>query len=561
MSHPVTPFNLTELIGQVIKLLAIALVLVIIYVDPLKGIRHMLHKAVDAIKYVLEVLTDSFSPKLADTAHYDPDRDVACHLVAPAQTDKCLTDVEQNVCTLQCNKLLRAKFDEQNVMLKLAQHQLQLQTAMLEAAVNMTAQQTTMLNATRDHMTLLLNLNTGTGKEKEQQASELSLAKQQIGELQATVMDLRLLIDEHFMQNREKFQLAHDNALQLQIRTERLEKSREIRDDLTRTQPQAVQPLVESFVPVHTSKGLPPMSPPCPHSQRTPTAVGLPALDPSATGHVTVNASGPIQAAANLPARPDLAKIAKCIPYFDPQPGKAKDTHLYLENLEHHLADYGICDTETKVRMIYLTANREVIGFVRRQPNDVQTNWPSLCNALIDEFADQKALGGLPSAMSVRQHGGEDINRFYNRLRIAFFGNQNFPAMEENQIFKDLFLTNLHPALRSHIPLGTNFKELSAKKLRNLARAAFDRESVEPQGAFCNTQIDISLPRGQDDHCYSTSQEDTGVTCKNYAAGPPAEFSKLSRRQRKACLHAAAKSSSSALDNENWRSTMRNNSA
>ena len=205
MSHPVTPFNLTELIGQVTKLFAIALVLVFIYVDPLKGIRNMLHKAVDAIKYVLEVLTDSFNPKLMDTTHYDPDRDIACHLVAPAQAGKCLTDVEPDVRnTLQCNDLLRAKFDEQTVMLKLAQHQLQLQTTMLDAAVNVTVQQKAMLNATRDHLTMLLDLNTGIGRTKEQQASELSLAKQQICELQNTVMDLKLFIDEQFMQNREK---------------------------------------------------------------------------------------------------------------------------------------------------------------------------------------------------------------------------------------------------------------------------------------------------------------------------------------------------------------------
>ena len=562
MSHPVTPFNLTELIGQVIKLLAIALVLAIIYVDPLKGIRNMLHKAVDAIKYVLELLTDSSSPKLIDTAHYDHDRDVACHLVAPAPPAKCLTDIEQDVCTLQCNKLLRAKFDEQNVMLKLAQHQLQLQTTMLEAAVNVTVQHTTMLNATRDQLTMLLDLNTGIGKVKEQQASELSLAKQQICELQNTVMGLQLLV-EQFMQNREKFQLVQDNVLQLQIRTERLEKSREIRSDAARTQPQAVPSLGESYMPVHAPTSLPPTSPPCPQSQRTATVVGLPALDPHATGHATVNASGPIQAAGTLLARPDLAKIAKCIPYFDPQPGKAKDTHLYLENLEHHLADYGICDTETKVRVINLTANREVIGFVRRQPNDVQTNWPSLCNALIDEFADRKALGGLTSAMSVRQHGGEDVDRYYNRLRIAFFGPKNSPGMEENQGFKDLFLNNLHPALISHIPLGTNFQELSATRLRNLARAAFDRESVEPQSAFFNTQIDMFLPRGQDDHSYSTSQEGTDVTCKspNFLTEPPAEFPKLSRRQRKARLRAATQNSSSASDDENWRSTMRFNPA
>ena len=549
---PVTSFNLTELIGQVIKLLAIALVLVFIYVDPLKGIRHLLHKAVDAVKFVLEVLTDSFSPKLMDTAQFDSHRDVACHLVAPTQTDKCLTDVDQDVCTLQCNKLLRAKCDEQNVVLKLAQQQLQLQTTMLDAAASLTEQQTTMLNATRDHMTMLLDL---LGKAKEQQASELSLAKQQIVELQDTVMDLKLLIDERFMQHREQFQLVQDSALQLQ---ERLEKSREIRDDLTRTVP----PLVESYVPVHASQSLHPMSFPCPHSQCTPTVVGLPALDASATGHDRRNASGPIQAAGNPLARPDLTKIAKCIPYFDPEPGKAKDTHLYLENLEHNLADYGICDTETKVRVINLTANREVIGFVRRQPRDVQTNWPSLCNAIIDEFADRNALGGLTSAMSVRQHGGEDINRFYNRLRIAFFGCQNFPSMEESSLFKDLFLSNLHPSIKSHIPLGTNFKELSATKLRNLARAAFDRESMKPESAFFNAQIEKFLPRGQDNHSYSTSQEDTGVTCKNpnFAAESPAE-PRLSRRQRKARLHAATQTSSSARDNNNWRNTMRVNSA
>ena len=552
---PVTSFNLTELIGQVIKLLAIALVLVFIYVDPLKGIRHLLHKAVDAIKFVLEVLTDSFSPKLMDTAQFDSHRDVACHLVAPAQTDKCLTDVEQDVCTLQCNKLLRAKCVEQNVMLKLAQQQLQLQTTMLDAAASLTVQQTTMLNATRDHITMLLDL---LGKAKEQQASELSLAKQQIADLQDTVMDLKLLIDEQFMQHREKFQLVQDSALQMQIRTERLEKGREVREDLSRTVP----PQVESYVPVHASKSLHPVSPPCPHSQCTPTVVGLTALDPSATGHDRGNASGPIQAVGNLPPRPDLTKIAKCIPYFDPQPGKAKDTHIYLENLEHHFADYRICDTETKVRVIYLTANREVIGFVRRQPRDVQTNWPSLCNAIIDEFADRKALGGLTSAMSVRQHGGEDINRFYNRLRIAFFGSRNFPSMEESPLFKDLFLSNLHPSIKSHMPLGTNFKELSATKLRNLARAAFDRESIEPQSAFYNAQIEAFLPRGQDNYSYPTSQEDTGVTCKNpnLAAEFPAD-PKLSRRQRKARLHAATQNSSSARDNENWRSTMRVNSA
>ena len=332
----------------------------------------------------------------------------------------------------------------------------------------------------------------------------------------------------------------------------------------------------DNHVHGHASIVLPTM---LPSFQTMPPAVKQPALEPYAhnQGHDTLNACGPgqpqdalLQSMGNLPPQPlgntDLSLVVQGINYFDPKPGDAKDAHIYLEEINHNLAlnNFDNVDANTKVKLIYLTANQEVTGFVRRQSDKVRANWPVLCEAIIDEFADYRALEGLSSAARVCQNRGEDVDRFYSRLRIAYFGNRNLPGMEKNVYFKELFLQNLHPSIKRHLGIGIDLNSLCATELRNLAREASKRECNEPQtqSAFCvpdDTQIDKWQPRqydhsrsSRDSSCDPPSRSVPSRACKSpeFVKDLPLE----SRRQRKARRYDERRKSGPAR--ENWRDTM-----
>ena len=578
MAETCTPPSYTDIIGRLIILSYILLVLVFVYVDPFNGLRQVLHSAVYMIKSGMEFLTDSLNPKLTDTVKIDFDKDMSAYpLVAPLQTAKGQTDLEQTACALQTDKMLRA---------------------VLETVVNAMHQQTAMLNAATGHITMLQNLNAGLEQAKTQQKAEITLAKQQICQLQDTVLELKLLIAENSTQNSARLQIVQDNVIQLQDRTEHLERVKrsqvlttEVRGKVPaqtgtgqpspsfQWQPLSEQTPIqaEHYVQGPASTGVPVMLTSSQSFQNMPPAVGLHVLEPC-----TLGAGGPVppqnpRTETRCLSNTDLAKIARFIPTFDPKPGESKDTHIYLEDIGYHLAQCGVADTDTKVRLIYQTSNREVTGFVRRQTDEVRANWPMLCEAIIDEFADHRALGGLTSAMFTHQRKSEKVNQFYNRFRIAFFGNKNLPDMEEDVNFKDLFLNNLHPSIKKHLPIGINSNRVRAAELRSLAREAFDRELSEPQTAPCeivNTQNDGWLPRRQDncrarawrgsrpsshDHGPPPSLGNSGTKCKSPESSKqlPAEGPKESRRQRKARENAATRNSSPVHDNMNWRRPLR----
>ena len=185
-----------------------------------------------------------------------------------------------------------------------------------------------------------------------------------------------------------------------------------------------------------------------------------------------------------------LKSVAKCISFFDPEPTGSTETHTYLEDIEYHLAEYGPVDATTKVKLICLTASRDVVSFIRRQSRRVAQDWNALRQAIIDEYADSRSTGSITSAILIHQGHDEQVDSYYTRLRMAFFGYVNTVNMEEDLNFKALFIANLHPSVKKHIPLGTDHRTKRALDLRRLAREAFSREhssSHEPKDVYSRT--------------------------------------------------------------------------
>ena len=171
-----------------------------------------------------------------------------------------------------------------------------------------------------------------------------------------------------------------------------------------------------------------------------------------------------------------LWRIAKYMTHFDPKPEGALDTQSYLEEIDYNLRGYEPVDVGNKISLISFTSNHEVNCFLRRLPLDTLQSWHCFRLAFVEEFADHQALGGLLTAMAVRQFKTEPVDSFYCRLRRAYFGGTNTVNQDEDHTFKTLFLNNLHPAIREWFPIGLDVKTTQAITLRSLAREAFARE-------------------------------------------------------------------------------------
>uniref|UniRef100_A0AAV2L556 Uncharacterized protein n=1 Tax=Knipowitschia caucasica TaxID=637954 RepID=A0AAV2L556_KNICA len=157
------------------------------------------------------------------------------------------------------------------------------------------------------------------------------------------------------------------------------------------------------------------------------------------------------------------------------------DTQSYLRDIDSHTDRIPNASPGDKIFLIRLTSNREVNNFIERQPKAIKHDYNELCKAILAEYSDYGASGTLTAAMAVKQTHNELADCYYNRLRQAYFGNQNYEGMEEDKNFKALYIQNLHPNL-SHL-LGVYACPLTQdiRQLKTLVARAQSKHLLKPQ--------------------------------------------------------------------------------
>ena len=168
-----------------------------------------------------------------------------------------------------------------------------------------------------------------------------------------------------------------------------------------------------------------------------------------------------------------LGKLVRAIPKFDPYGPGSKDFDTYLADVVYHLQRFSGVTMEDIIFVIRATSSRDVSSFLRRQPQSALSTLSGLYAAFKREFACLTADAGLPSAMSIKQGRTEAPSAYYNRLRNAYFGSQNYPLMEEDVNFRTLFIANLFPILKQQIACFADPKTMPSATLRDLASKAW----------------------------------------------------------------------------------------
>ncbi|XP_049324760.1 uncharacterized protein LOC125784857 [Astyanax mexicanus] len=173
------------------------------------------------------------------------------------------------------------------------------------------------------------------------------------------------------------------------------------------------------------------------------------------------------------PSDRDLDKIARNIPRFEPEPDGSNDVHQYLRDIDFFLRRFPKATVNDKIYLIKVSSSREVGRFIERQPPQVKRDYPALCKALEDEFSNHLAQTGLAAALAIKQSRQETPLQYYHRLRHAYFGYRNEPGMEEEEVFKTLFVRNLHPSTSHFFGVAACPRTLTSRQLRDLALRGF----------------------------------------------------------------------------------------
>uniref|UniRef100_A0A3B1KJ75 Retrotransposon gag domain-containing protein n=1 Tax=Astyanax mexicanus TaxID=7994 RepID=A0A3B1KJ75_ASTMX len=173
------------------------------------------------------------------------------------------------------------------------------------------------------------------------------------------------------------------------------------------------------------------------------------------------------------PSDRDLDKIALNIPRFEPEPDGSNDVHQYLRDIDFFLRRFPKATVDDKIYLIKVSSSREVGRFIERQPPQVKRDYPALCKALENEFSNHLVQTGLAAALAIKQSRQETPLQYYHRLRHAYFGYRNEPGMEEEEVFKTLFVRNLHPSTSHSFGVAACPHTLTSRQLRDLALRGF----------------------------------------------------------------------------------------
>ena len=106
---------------------------------------------------------------------------------------------------------------------------------------------------------------------------------------------------------------------------------------------------------------------------------------------------------------------------------------------------------------------------------------------------------GIVAAIQVK-HSREHPRDYYICFRHAYFQGRNATGLEENHIFKSLFVKNLHPCLRLHVEMSMLQENLSLKEIRKMTQVIWKiivnskSSGKTPEPAFTNTRASQKPP-------------------------------------------------------------------
>ncbi|ROJ66315.1 hypothetical protein DPX16_16578 [Anabarilius grahami] len=205
----------------------------------------------------------------------------------------------------------------------------------------------------------------------------------------------------------------------------------------------------------------------------------------------------------------DLQRIAKHIPAFTPELAGDHDVHGYLRDIDFHLQYLTSATHQDRLFLLWITSGPEVRRFLARQPENIQSDYRQLKQAIVKEFSDSESESGLIAALDTKQGRHEIPYAYYHRLRQAYFGARNEPGMEEDTSFKSLFLRNLHPIVSHHLGITACPRTMPIRQLRDLTQKAFNKHLASSK-RVCNTQgtvnckaQDPELAKEGAQHCYN----------------------------------------------------------
>ena len=119
-------------------------------------------------------------------------------------------------------------------------------------------------------------------------------------------------------------------------------------------------------------------------------------------------------------------------------------------------------------------------------PNDIRDCYLSLreeYSPYIDEFS------ATLSAFATLQRKHESPWDYYMRLKTAYFHGRNTPGLEEDHIFKCLFLHNLHESLRYNVTMHCRTHGLSMQDTRKYVQLAWETHRHLTEIRECDDRI------------------------------------------------------------------------
>lgn len=102
-------------------------------------------------------------------------------------------------------------------------------------------------------------------------------------------------------------------------------------------------------------------------------------------------------------------------------------------------------------------------------------------------------ITSLVAASQIKHSRREHPRDYYKRLRHAYFQGKNAPGLEENPIFRSLFLRNLHPCVRTHVTLKTHKGNPSMQEIRKLTQMVWETIVTSTAGGETTEPVSSSL--------------------------------------------------------------------
>lgn len=147
----------------------------------------------------------------------------------------------------------------------------------------------------------------------------------------------------------------------------------------------------------------------------------------------------------------------------------------YLREVNRCLRDLPHASQPEKLKLIWKTTTRSVHAFMGTLPPETRDCYPDLCEALREEYSlYPDPAAATRSALAIVQKHNESPRDYYRRLRTAYSQGQNAPGLENDPMFKSLFLSNLHESVRYEVTMHCRANTLTMQEIRKYAQVAWE---------------------------------------------------------------------------------------